>query len=193
MDRVRSEIEQNKDLSESLKMTLLEIYNEYCESSNDVGVNSELKAKVDNVLEKMFKNAFGYNLPMTFIESSIGKFLLKIKLEAESSNEVMYGASECAILSGKSRAMINKYFKNGSIVGKKIAGRYSVQEEEVIRFLTNVGHHPITLSEAQYRIKHLKNLLNKGYNLEEIKNEFSYDKSWMNEKKRNRKYIPDEK
>lgn len=183
LDRVKDEILESKELPEAIKDELLEIYYEYRENGIEEHNSSALREKVDRVLEKMFKTAFGFTIPMAFIDSGIGKVLLKVKLEAENLTEIMYGATECAILANKSRSMIIKYFNSGQIGGVKTAGRFYAQEEEVIRFLTSVGRDTITLEEARKRIKKLNELREEGIDLEEIKNRFKYDKSWMNEKK----------
>lgn len=180
MDRIKDEVMETPLLSDEVKKELIEIYQEYREDGLENGSNEELRDKTERILEKMFKTPFDYSVPMSFIKSNIGKVLFKVMLEVDNLNEEMYGATECAILSGKSRSMVVKYFEGGSIRGSKVGGRYYAQEEDVIAFLTNVGRNPLTVTEARERIKLLRELKDKGLSSKQIKEKFKYEKSWMN-------------
>lgn len=180
LDRIKDEIMETQALPEEIKTELVWIYEKYREKGLEDSPDEEMRERTEAVLEKMFKSPFDYSVPMSFVKSNIGKVLFKIMLEVENLNELMYGATECAILSGKSRSMMAKYFDSGVIRGSKVGGKLYAQEEAVIQFLTSAGRNPITLTEARDRIKYLRELKDKGLKVEEIKKEFGYKKSWMN-------------
>lgn len=180
MDRVKDEIMETQALPEEVKKELIDIYDEYRVNVLENGSNDNLRERAELILEKMFKTPFDYSVPMSFIKSNIGKVLFKIILEVDNLTETMYGVTECAILSGKSRSLIVKYFDNGTIRGAKVGGRYYAQEDDVIRFLTSAGKKPITLTEAREKMKRLRDMKDSGMKLDEIKKTFGYKKSWMN-------------
>ena len=124
---------------------------------------------MDLILEKMFKTAFSFTIPMEFINTALGRMLLEIKLDME--NTMMYGVSEITIVANKSRQMILNDYRSGKLKGIETGKkkRLLVSEEALLDYLTTVGRNTITLEEAKYRIKLFNKLNQKGLSEDKIR------------------------
>lgn len=167
MDKVIESIEVNKYFNDKIKNELVTIYKE---SQNTLSgkEKTEIKKRVDDILEEMFRTAYSYSIPMEFINSPIGEYLLRIKLDMTSS--IVYGIAELVVLSKKSKAMIFNDYNSGKLVGVESGKRrLIVTEEAAIDYLTSVGRNPLEPEEAKNRILMFNKMLRQGYDLSEIK------------------------
>lgn len=165
MDLVIKSIQElNFDID--IKKELEDIY--HLDRNKNSQSNQLLKNRVEDILERMFKNPYGYMIPMDFINSEIGKLLFGIKLEIYRMD--FYGVNECTIIAQKVRSLIVKEMRSGIVLcGQKIGGHYYVAEEALYRYLTMAGWHPFSEDEARERIRYFKELREKYTDINELK------------------------
>ena len=167
MDKILEGIENNIHFSEEIKKELISIYQD-TQNSLSQEEKSELKQRIDYVFERMFKTAYSFSVPMEFINSPIGVFLLKIKLDI--GNVIVYGISELVALSKRSKAMIFNDFHSGKLIGMETGNRrLLVTEEAAYDYLISAGRKPLSPEEAKFRIKLFNKMVRDGYDLDEIK------------------------
>lgn len=167
MDKIIENIEKNPYFTEEIRGELVSIW---IESQKSLSSNElrDLKGRIDIILEKMFKTVYSFSIPMEFINSPVGGFLLKIKLDM--GNVMVYGISELVVLFNRSKAMIFRDFHNGKLNGiETVNKRLLVREEAALDYLTTVGRKTLTPEDAKDRIQLFNRMLREGYNLTEIK------------------------
>lgn len=167
MDKIIKNIEKNPYFTEEIRRELISIRIESQKSLSSDEL-SDLKGRIDIILEKMFKTVYSFAIPMEFINSPVGVFLLKIKLDM--GNVMVYGISELVVLFNRSKAMIFRDFHNGKLNGiESVNKRLLVTEEAALDYLTTVGRKALTPEDARDRIQMFNRMLREGYNLTEIK------------------------
>lgn len=169
MDKVIKEIKENGQFSETVKSELLSIYDKYLAIKNDLISNAaEEKIALKERTEKFIEETFKFSVPLEFIDSSIGKVLFEIKLDLSYSN--MYAGTELVIITQKSKNMINMDFRDGNIqgIGAGTKNRLIVSEDELIRYMVNVGRYKMSLEEARERVAIFKKMQSSGSTDEEI-------------------------
>lgn len=159
--------------TEQEKLALLDIYERYKSGET----SEDLKRKVDFILEKLFRNPYGYTVPMNFINSEIGRTLFKIKLDIEETT--IYGATEIAIVGNLTRSWVNRAFQTGLIQGEMAGGRYFAREYAVVFFLTKSIAKPLSEKECKEKLQIMKELKRKGESVQKMKEVFNFQKSLM--------------
>lgn len=164
MDNIINDINKNDYLDDDIKKELIFIYQSY--QDNESG--HELKDRVDNVLERIFRTAYTYAVPMDFINSPIGTILFRIKLDIRCS--IMYGFSELMILANKSKPAIFKDYHSGTLTGIETGKnkRVLVTEEAAYEYITTVGRNRYSQEEARLRIRTLNKMIRSGASNEDI-------------------------
>lgn len=173
MDKIIENIEKNPYFTDEIKSELISIRKESQKSLSTEEL-SELKGRIDTIFEKMFKTVYSFSIPMEFINSPVGEFLLKIKLDM--GNVTLYGISELLVLFNRSKAIIFKDYHNGKLHGiESVNKRLLVTEEAAFNYLTTVGRKPLTPEESRMRIQLFNKMTREGYNLTEIKEKLYYN------------------
>lgn len=170
MDIIIYEIDKSQ-FNDEIKKDLLGIYEGYRNKDNIEKQN--LKRNVEVILEKMFKNAYTFSVPMEFINSSLGRMLFEIKLDIR--NSTMYGIAELMILSNKSKQSIFNDYNNGNLEGIEFGKkkRVLVTEEAAFKYITTVGRRTFSPEEARRRIAIFNEMNKEDFNEDEIKEALS--------------------
>ena len=176
MDNIINDIDQNNQLSEEQKKELQIIYQKFKSMDEQDFDGQDLKKRVDELLEGMFKTAFSFSIPMDFINSPIGRMLFEIKLDI--GNTMMYGFAELMIIADKSKQMIFHDYRNGNLTGIETGKkkRVLVTEDAVYEYITTVGRKPFSPEEAKRRIQIFKKMNREGFSDDEIRDELSKNK-----------------
>jgi uncharacterized FlgJ-related protein len=171
MDKIINDIDKMNQLSEEFKKELHIIYQKYKAMNEQAVDRQELKKRVDEILESMFKTAFSFAIPMDFINSPLGRMLFEIKLDI--GNTMIYGFAELMIIADKSKQMIFHDYRNGHLVGVETGKkkRVFVTEEAVYEYITTVGRNPFTPEKAKKRIQTFNKMNRDGFSDDEIKTE----------------------
>lgn len=183
MEKVKKQIEEDlKKLDKSVSRKIMDVSKQFLtEGLNEENIE-ELTVKANEIFHAMFANPYGTLIPLEFVESEIGRILFSIKIGYMGTEGVYYGASDAAILKGKSRAMIIKDIESGALVAKRISGRNVIKKLDLIAYLVNQGKESTRMSEsiARDKIAKLTEMRNQGCKDSEIREVFKYNKSWMN-------------
>lgn len=173
MSDVKDEVLKMEFTPEEIKREIIAVYEEYLVD----GASRPMKRRADAILEKLFRTPHNYSIPMSFIETEVGRLLLKIKLDV--GDTMLYGATEIAIVADRSRSWVNKAIQSKQLEGDISSGRFSVKEDNLFTFLTKVASKPLDEKVAKERMAKMHMLKEQGASVEEMKKEFDFKKSLL--------------
>ncbi len=111
---------------------------------------SEAKAICEDVLSDLFKTKQGFNIPFAFINSDIGKYILRNYVGLKKPR--FYSTVEVAEIIGKTSQLVRKHLKEGKIIFSQFGPNnqyaiYLVSYDDLIDYM--VIYRKMTYEQAE--------------------------------------------